>query len=264
MSRPKFFRDPVHLQIRFEDVNLDAACPAAPHTARQSWLARKIIDCPIFQRLRFIRQNGLANLVFHGAEHTRFTHSIGVGYLAEVMHDRICRNMGEQQDDGTKLSTVVAALIHDLGHGPFSHTMEEILAENGVAFDHEKMTLRYILEQDSEVHRLIRTVDAELPQRLAKFFDKTLRDEDHWSYKIVSSQLDADRLDYLHRDALFAGIRGHGFDLERILDLLSHHDGKSIGVERGALEAIERILLRSISSIVEYTTIMRYELLPRC
>jgi uncharacterized protein len=243
MARPKFFRDPVHIQIRFEDVNLGGECPSAPSVATQSWLARKIIDCPIFQRLRFIRQNGLSNLVFHGAEHTRFTHSLGVCHLAEIMHDRICRNTGTQQDDLIKLSTVIGALIHDVGHGPFSHTMEEILTENGVAFDHEKMTLRYILEPESQIHRLLHGVDPELPPRLAKFFDKTLRDEDHWSYKIVTSQLDADRLDYLHRDALFAGLRGHGFDLERILDLLSVHEGKSIGVERGALEAIEAYLV---------------------
>lgn len=242
MTRPKFFRDPVHMQIRFEDVNLKAECPVDPYLARQSWLARRIIDCPLFQRLRFIRQNGLANLVFHGAEHTRFTHSVGVFHLAEVMHDRICRNMGIMQDDFTKLSTVIGALIHDLGHGPFSHTMEDILRDNEIDFHHEKMTVRYIVEPDSEVHKLLRSVDAQLPGRLAKFFDKSQREDDHWSYKIVSSQLDADRLDYLHRDALFAGLRGHGFDLERVLDLLSIHEA-NIGVERGALEAIEAYLV---------------------
>lgn len=243
MTRPKFFRDPVHIQIRFEDVDLKGTCPTAPYAGKQSWLTRRIIDSPTFQRLRFIRQNGLANLVFHGAEHTRFTHSIGVAHLAETMHDRICRNMGIEHNDEVKLSTVCAALIHDVGHGPFSHTMEDILSDSGVPFHHERMTLRYISDSDSEINSLLRSVDSSLPQKLAKFFDKTQRETDHWSYKVVSSQLDADRLDYLQRDALFAGLRGHGFDLERILDLLLHHDGKSIGVERGALEAIEAYLV---------------------
>jgi len=153
------------------------------------------------------------------------------------------RNMEFQQSDATKLSTVIAALVHDLGHGPFSHTMEEILGETGVPFHHERMTIRYVTDDDSEISKLLKSVDTDLPAMVAPFFDKTLRQNDHWSYKIVSSQLDADRLDYLQRDALFAGLRGHGFDMERILDLLSCHDGKSIAVERGALEAIEAYLV---------------------
>jgi HD superfamily phosphohydrolase len=136
--------------------------------------------------------------------------------------------MNVDEDESTKLCTVVASLVHDIGHGPFSHTLEEILQEVGVSFDHEQMTLKYILDPDSEINSILREADNGIPDKLAAFFEQERREQDHWSYKIVSSQLDADRLDYLQRDALFAGIRGQGFDLGRILELLCSSDGKEL------------------------------------
>jgi uncharacterized protein len=146
-------------------------------------------------------------------------------------------------NDEEKFCTVVAALIHDIGHGPFSHALEEILSENEIQFHHERMTLRFLLDPDSSVHQFISAADKSLPEKIAPYFEQERRKEDHWTYKIVSSQLDADRLDYLQRDAVFAGIRGQGFDIERILDLLCSSEGKRIGVERGAIEAIEAYLV---------------------
>ena len=242
MSRPIFFRDPVHIQLRFENVDLSKP-PSKSAATMISWSARQIIDSAPFQRLRFVRQNGLANLVFHGAEHTRFTHSLGVAHLAQIMYERICRNMNCREDDEIKYCTVIAALTHDVGHGPFSHALEEILSETGVKFHHENMTLKFLLDPDSPVNRFIASVDKTLPEKIAAYFEQERRKEDHWTYKIVSSQLDADRLDYLQRDALFCGIRGQGFDLERILDLLCHSEEKRIAVERGAIEAIEAYLV---------------------
>lgn len=102
MPRPKVFRDPVHLQIRYGSVDLGAAIPdPAAADARLSWLMRRLIDSKELQRLRHIRQNGLTNLVFHGAEHSRFTHSMGVAHLAGEMYDRIVRNAGEIPDPGS-------------------------------------------------------------------------------------------------------------------------------------------------------------------
>lgn len=243
MSRPKFFRDPIHVQLRFEPVNLDLPIPEEGATRRQSWLLRKLIDTPEFQRLRLIRQNGLANMVFHGAEHSRFSHSMGVMYLAKTMYNCLVRNMGESGDqEETELAVVTAALLHDIGHGPFSHTIEEVLNEIGVDFHHETLTVRFILE-DGNVNHLLRQVDPIFPDVVSAFIDKTKRNEDHWSYKIVSSQLDADRLDYLQRDAYYCGLKGHGFDHPRILDLLIHHEGTRIGVDIGALEAVESYLV---------------------
>ena len=89
MAKPKFFRDPIHGQIRFEVVDLSKKLPKEDLERRISWVVRNAVDTPEFQRLRHIRQNGLANLVFHGAEHSRFSHSMGVCYLAQEMYRRL-------------------------------------------------------------------------------------------------------------------------------------------------------------------------------
>ena len=243
MTRPKFFRDPVHLQIRFENVDLTSTPPPADSGKRNSWLLRKLIDTKEFQRLRFIRQTGLTNLVFHGAEHSRFAHSLGVCHIAHLMYDSVVRNMGEEEAADVRLEVGAAALLHDIGHGPFSHTLEQILKKLDVPFDHEVMTKRIITEADSSVFRLLKSVDADFPNRILMFIDKPSRNEDKWQYKLVSSQLDADRLDYLLRDTQYTGVRGCTFDLDRILDLLHHVDHKFIAVEQGGMEAVESYIL---------------------
>lgn len=242
MSKPKFFRDPVHLQIRFEPVTIGTTPKNLGPEQTLSWVVQSLIETKEFQRLRSIRQNGIANFVFHGAEHSRFSHSMGVAHLARTMFERVSRNIGEiPEDKDRKLQVAAASLVHDVGHGPFSHTLEEILKENKVAFHHEEMTKRIILEDDSRINRILRDVDKELPAQVGSFFDKE-RKNDHWMYRIVSSQLDADRLDYTQRDALFAGVKGHGYDVERLLDLL-FIQGASLAVDRGAIESVEAYLV---------------------
>lgn len=243
MSRPKFFRDPIHVQIRFSPVDLEKRCPTDDVEKQQSWLLRGLIDQPDFQRLRFIRQTGLANLVFHGAEHSRFNHSMGVLYLARTMYRCITRNMGEKRDPRHELEVASAALLHDIGHGPFSHTLEEILKELKVDFHHEHMTVRLLTEDGSGIKQRLSVIDSAFPEAVSAYIDYQRRLDDHWRYRIVSSQLDADRLDYLLRDAYYCGLRGHGFDYARILDLLQHADGKKIAVDEGALEAVEAYLV---------------------
>lgn len=260
MARPKFFRDPVHGQISFDAVDLAARPPQIaerPDTGL-SWLIRRLIECPEFQRLRHIRQNGLVNLVYHGAENSRFGHSMGVCHLAREMYLRIVRNMGEPLDARRYLATCSAALLHDIGHGPFSHILEEILTSCGVPFNHEWMTRRLILEaplhkdgNGTSVHATLHEIDGSFASEVALYINKKWRDAyndqhelvDHWSYKIVSSQMDADRLDYLLRDAYFAGIKGHSFDLQRLLDMLLHLDHTRIAVHRRAIEPVEGYLL---------------------
>ena len=127
-------------------------------------------------------------------------------HVARTLYERISRNMSEAEDDSVKLLVQVAALIHDVGHGPFSHTMEEILKENKVDFDHESMTKRFITDSDSGINKLLCEYDSQLPGLLVPFFDSTTRRQEHWSFRLVSSQMDADRLDYVQRDALFAGL----------------------------------------------------------
>lgn len=231
MIRPRFYRDPIHLQIRYERTQGE----------RFGHIMQRLIDLAEFQRLRHIRQNGLTNLVFYGAEHSRFVHSMGVAYLAREMYDRICLNSGSQPDDDVRLATSVAALLHDIGHGPFSHTLEEILRALEVNFDHEHMTRRII--QESEVRCVLDDIDPELTKRIVAYIDKKSRGEEHWSHKIVSSQLDADRLDYLLRDAASSGLRGHTFDLPRLLDMLYQVDDTYIAVHRRGLETVEGYLI---------------------
>lgn len=244
MTKPKFFRDPLHLQIRFDAVDLVQPVPAEAGDDRISWVLRRLIDSEPFQRLRHIRQNGLANMVFHGAEHSRFSHSMGVSYLPREMFSKLSKNSSIVEDFDRKLLVASASLIHDVGHGPFSHTMEEILRENNVKFDHEEMTSRFITDPESPIFSVLNEVDAELPKNINMFFVKTSRDDpDDWIYKIVSSQMDADRLDYVQRDAMFAGVRGHGFDIDRLFDLIFIIQGKFIAVDRGAIEALEAYLV---------------------
>ncbi|WP_437309612.1 HD domain-containing protein [Sorangium sp. So ce388] len=246
MARPKFFRDPVHLQLRYEAGDLTQPySQASGADAQISWLVRKLVDCREFQRLRHIRQNGLTNLVFHGAEHSRFSHSMGVASLAREMYSCIERNADEQVNSDFKVMTCVAALLHDVGHGPFSHTLEEILKEHEIEFDHEDMTQR-IIEEDSEINRTLKQANSDLPVQIVYYILKKRRRQakqaEHWRYRIVSSQLDADRLDYLLRDSLFAGLRG-GFDLSRLLDSLQQLDGTRIAVDRRSIVTVEAYLV---------------------
>ena len=261
MARPKFFRDPIHGQIGFDAVDLAAAPPPVESQpdASLSWLIRRLIDTPEFQRLRYIRQNGLVNLVFHGAEHSRFGHSMGVCYLAREMYGRITRNMGDPVDARRRMATSAAALLHDIGHGPFSHVLEEILSVCGIRFEHEWLTRRLLVEDGAvtdpaatSVYATLRQIDSALPEEVAAYVSKKWRSKekdkdkggsDHWTYKLVSSQIDADRLDYLIRDAVLTGLPGHAFDIERLLDMLLHLDRTRIAVYRRAVEPVEGYLL---------------------
>jgi hypothetical protein len=251
MTRPRIYRDPIHGQIKYKRLNLLIPYSEVPKDVESQlgWLVPKLIDTREFQRLRHIRQNGLTNLVFHGAEHSRFSHSMGVAYLAREMYRRIAENMNEEEqgklDSRNLLGTVAAALLHDVGHGPYSHSIEELLEEIDMPFNHEYMTHRIINEKGTETHSLLSEVDSEFPDFVASFINKTKppEDKDSWFYKIVSSQLDADRLDYLLRDAKFAGLQGHGFDLFRLLDMLHRLDRERIGVDRHAIEAVEAFLI---------------------
>ena len=138
-GRPRIFRDPIHGDIEWPKSSFGE-------------LVSKLIDTPAFQRLRHIRQNGVTNLVFHGAEHSRFAHSIGVAWTAAKMLDAVERNSGEPIATQVREDTILAALLHDVGHGPFSHTLEEILGHEH--FDHEAMTVRFLTEPGSEIAQL--------------------------------------------------------------------------------------------------------------
>lgn len=235
--RPRVFRDPVHGDITF---------------ARGPFqrLLEQLIDTELFQRLRGIRQTAVMNLVFHGAEHSRFAHSMGAAHVAGLMLDSAAGNSGLQVTVAEREETILAALLHDVGHGPFSHSLEEII---GPRFAHERMTVRILTSPESEIHRLLSAYDAGLPERLRAFIEHAPpptstpaatanHSAPHWTHAIVSSQLDADRLDYLARDALMAGIRTHTFDLGRLVRSLVVIDDHLV-VDARAQDLVEAFLL---------------------
>ncbi len=245
MLRPRLYRDPIHTQIRLNRVEVPSSYPGinAPVGDQTGWMVQSLISTRAFQRLRHIRQNGLSNLVFPGMEHSRFTHSVGVYEIAMTMFDAVVRNSGPGSDSpARRLEVATAALLHDVGHGPFSHSMEEVLGALGTPFHHETLTVRILME-DHEVNGILSQVDEEFPARVAAYIDKSRRGEDHWTYRLVSSQLDADRLDYMIRDARMAGIVGHGFDFPRLLDMLHVWNGTRVVVDRHATQAVEAYLL---------------------
>lgn len=225
-GRQKVFRDPIHGDLDF------------PRPLWETLIA--LVDTPAFQRLRLIRQNGLTNYVFHGTEHSRFAHSLGVAWTASQMLAAIERNSELSLSEDERHDTILAALLHDVGHGPFSHTLEEILGELDIDFDHEHMTKRILLESD--VNSVLEHSSTGRAERLAQFIDKKERTQPHWYHDIVSSQLDADRLDYVRRDAAMAGIDNHRPDVPRLIQNLGAV-GEQIVVDGRALDVVESFLL---------------------
>ena len=230
-GRPRIFRDSIHGDIGY-----------AKGAFQQ--LVESILDTRMFQRLRHIRQNGVLHLVFHGAEHSRFSHVMGVAWVASQIFDAAYRNTAETavctdpvQD---REDTILAALLHDVGHGPFSHTLEDILKSLSVPvkFDHEEMTKRILIEDGSEIAEVL----GERRTRLVPFIDKKQRDPNRWFYDIVSSALDADRLDYLLRDSTMAGVTNNHFDLDRLVDALGIKHNELV-VDARAKDVIENYLL---------------------
>lgn len=232
MKRPKLFRDPVH-----DIIALDIEDPVER-------VLFELVNTRPVQRLRRVRQLGFANLVYHGAEHTRFTHSLGVLHTARRMFDAIA----EDFTDDDRMEVLAAALLHDIGHGPFSHAIEKV-----TGIDHEEYSAQIIEDPDGEIHQILSGVDKSLPERVARYFEpqaefpsdkQALRD-------LVSSQLDADRLDYIRRDGLTTGVEIGGYDFERIQTMLDTYVGETSGGEKRtrlavsyrAREAVEGYLM---------------------
>lgn len=219
--KPKLFRDPVHDTIALRQDEIGRVLLA-------------LLDTREVQRLRRIRQLGLSFLVYPGAEHSRFSHSLGVLHVAGTVLDRVAARHPVSDDD--RLVTLCACLLHDVGHGPFSHALEPF---TGVR--HEVYSRELITSPGTEVNAVLAGVDPALPQRVAARVDRT-EAEPSFLGDIVSSQLDADRLDYILRDGHATGVRIGAFDLERILALLDVADGH-LAVHVGAQEAVEGYLL---------------------
>jgi hypothetical protein len=190
--KDRVFRDPVHGLIEFRGTD------------------RRLIDVletRAVQRLRRIRQMGFAWLVYPGAEHSRFGHALGAFHVAR----RVCQQLGLGEPVATHVKA--AALLHDLGHGPFSHAWEHSFAGGS----HESWGRRIVLEDD-QLRAVLESIEPDLPRVLTSFWSKEYRPA--FACKLVASQLDVDRLDYLLRDGHYSGAGYAAYDLDWILHAL--------------------------------------------
>ncbi len=207
-SKTQRLRDPIYNLIVFrEDDELDGVDQVA-------W---KLIDCREFQRLRRIRQLGFSEFVYPGATHTRFSHCIGVFHTARRLLAIMKRKLGAGFEPEKAEVAVIAALLHDLGHGPFSHTFEGVERRRRAAKSHEKWTAE-IIRGDTQVHRALENRRTGLADQVASLLAQS-EPSDIYS-AVVSSQFDADRLDYLRRDRYMTGTASGGIDFEWLLDCL--------------------------------------------
>jgi hypothetical protein len=196
----------------------------------------QILDTRAFQRLRRVKQMGFAWQVYSGAEHSRFGHALGAYHVASRVVDQL------KLQDPVRLHVKVAALLHDIGHGPFSHTWEQVFPQ----FDHEQWGARIVTE-DEEMSGVLRELASDLPEVLSQFVDKTYKPT--FARKLVSSQLDVDRLDYLLRDGHYSGAGYATYDLEWILHALriesvhSSDDPEDLVIDyRRGMYAVEQYL----------------------
>src|SRR6266446_8878570 len=218
----RIYRDPVHNIIPLRD---DSA---------EGRLMIRLIDTPEFQRLRRIKQLGLGLYTYQGAEHSRFTHSLGALHLMTRVLDRLGENY--RIDENDRAAARAAALLHDVGHGSFSHVMEKVLG-----FHHERWTVQVVLSEETEIGQRLRSHSADLPAKVAAIIEG--RFQPAALAQLVSSQLDVDRMDYLLRDSLMTGAKYGVYDLEWIINALAiDEEGDRIYVVARGLYAVEEYL----------------------
>ena len=203
--REQRIRDPVHGLIVFS---------MGDHFERLMW---SLLNTSEFQRLRRIKQLGFSELVYPGATHTRFSHSVGVFHtyrelikiLDSLLGDRFCT-------ESAKVS-MCSALLHDIGHGPFSHAFEGVEKARKARKKHEKWTVE-IIRGDTEVGKLLSSYDDCFQDKVANLLEQEYPVDIYSS--IVSSQFDADRIDYLQRDRIMTGTEYAGLDWDWLLNNL--------------------------------------------
>lgn len=188
----------------------------------------RLIDHPFVQRLRRIRQLGLGYLVFPAAEHSRFSHAIGAMELGQRVL-KILREKDTTLSDAEVRGTLIAILLHDIGHGPLSHTLEHTLIRD---FNHEMMSLKIMESLNKEF-------DGELDVAISIF--KNLYPK-KFLHQLISSQLDMDRLDYLKRDSFFTGVSEGSVGINRILKTMRVFKGNVV-IEKKGIYAVENYIL---------------------
>ncbi|MGL4624698.1 MAG: HD domain-containing protein [Culicoidibacterales bacterium] len=217
LAEVKVFRDPIYTYIYVKD--------------RIVW---DLINTKPMQRLRRIHQLGGTFQAFPSAEHTRFGHALGVYEMARLLIETV-PDLQEALNEREQLLVKCAALLHDIGHGPFSHAMETLFQ-----MDHEALSVQLILDQSGEIYPLLQKIDATFAADVAAIIAKKYPRE--LLVQLVSSQLDADRMDYLRRDAYFSGVPYGNFDPVRILRVMRVVEDRVVFKESG-MHAIENYIM---------------------
>ncbi len=210
MSKRKIFNDPVY-----------------GFTSLPYGIVLDLVDHPYFQRLRRIKQVSLTHYVYPGALHTRFHHALGALHLMGEAIE-VLRSKGVDITDEEAEAVSIAILLHDIGHGPFSHTLEHTL----INVHHEELSLRFM-------ERLNQVFDGKLTLAIRIFKDEHPK---QFLHQLVSGQLDMDRMDYLNRDSYFTGVAEGVIGFDRIIKMLAVHDGELVVEEKGVY-SIEKFLI---------------------
>ncbi|MEO1259162.1 MAG: HD domain-containing protein [Bacteroidota bacterium] len=210
MNKKKIFNDPVYGFVTIPyDILFD------------------LVEHPYFQRLRRIKQVSLTHYVYPGALHTRFHHALGALHLMGQAID-VLRSKGVEITEDEAKAVSIAILLHDVGHGPFSHTLEHTL----VHVHHEEISLLFM-------ERLNEEFNGQLSLAIDIFKNKYKK---KFLHQLISGQLDMDRMDYLNRDSFFTGVHEGVIGYDRIIKMLAVHKGKLMVEEKG-IYSIEKFLI---------------------
>lgn len=210
MSKKKIFNDPVYGFVSYTHPILF-----------------ELIEHPYFQRLRRIKQLGLTHYVYPGALHTRFHHALGALHLM-TQAVAVLRGKGVKISEKESIAVSIAILLHDIGHGPFSHALEHTL----VNVHHETLSLLFMEQLNEEF-------DGRLEMAISIFEDKYPK---KFLHQLVSGQLDMDRMDYLNRDSFFTGVSEGVIGYDRIIKMLDVHEDQLV-VEQKGIYSVEKFLI---------------------
>lgn len=210
MNKRKIFNDPVY---GFISINHE--------------ILFDLIEHPLFQRLRRIRQVGLTHLIYPGANHTRFHHALGAMHLVGLAI-RVLRSKGVSISIDEEVATLIAILLHDIGHGPYSHALEHELVD----CHHEELTLAFIEQLNTQF-------EGKLTLALEIFRGDYQKS---FLHQLISSQLDMDRMDYLARDSFYSGVVEGTIGYDRIIKMLDVADDRLV-VEAKGIHSVESFLV---------------------
>jgi HD superfamily phosphohydrolases len=216
MKKEKVFRDPIHQYIYINDDVI--------------W---QLINTRAFQRLNNIKQLGGSYQVFHGAMHTRFGHSLGAYAIAKDMYEKVPQ-LATEISEYERIVLFCAALLHDLGHGPYSHA-----AEKFIKLHHEDITCK-IIEEDCEIRSILDDHNRNLAKDIIAVLQKKYQNP--ILSQLISSQVDVDRMDYLLRDSHYAGVPYGRYDKDRIIRVIKIRNGLIYFTDTG-IHALENFMI---------------------